>query len=218
MHPLFFCGTKDVISSTTWGGAIWLLLGSQSNPIITPLVNVLCDEENEPWLKDRNEGLFGSLPASFLLALSIVFFFLGIAADRIILFAAEDDANVCLQLAGAPLIGGGALELGRITSGEKKQTRQDFDHDMQLEEEFTEFAESCLIPGGNCHQSEVVKLFCQCFAKHRQADSTEHPLNDLEIERLFRNWNRKMGNADMSSAGFFAGTQINDQADVFVSH
>lgn len=53
--------------------------------------------------------------------------------------------------------------------------------------------------------------------QYRQADDSEYPLNDLEIERLLRSWCRRKGNAEMSSAGFFTGIQINEQADVFVS-
>jgi hypothetical protein len=53
-------------------------------------------------------------------------------------------------------------------------------------------------------------------SQYRQSDNDEYPLADIEIERMLRSWNRKMGNQEMSSAGFFSGIQINDQADVFV--
>lgn len=216
-EPLNLRTTNDVLGSAVWAGALWLLSGSRSNPLVTPLANVLYDGKEEQWLKDRNEGLFSSLPPAFLLVLGLTFLMLGVLTDRAILFLTEGDTSVCLQLAGVSLIGGAALELGRIASGEKSKTRVDFDRDNQLEEEFAEFAEKRLKPGGNCHRSEVVKAFRRYFAKYRQADDPDYPLADIEIERLLRDWNRKMGNEDMSAAGFFTGIQINDQADVFVN-
>ena len=55
-------GGKDVAGSAIWAGALWLLSGSRSNPLITPLANVLYDEKEEDWLKDRNDGLFACFP------------------------------------------------------------------------------------------------------------------------------------------------------------
>ena len=165
--PLTFRGPKDFLTCTLWGGALWLLSGSRSNPLVTPLANALYNQEEEQWLKDRNEGLFASVPPYLLFVLSAVFFFVGVVMDRLLLLATEGDANVSLQLAGVSLIAGGALELGRIFSGEKGQTRQDFDRDVQLEQEFAEFAENRLMPGGNCHRSEVVTAFRRYYAKVR---------------------------------------------------
>jgi hypothetical protein len=158
-------GPKDVVTWVTWGGALWLLSGSRSNPLVTPLANVLYNQDDQPWLKDRNEGLFASVPPLLFVVLAIVFFALGIITDRGILLATQGEANVSLQLAGVSLITGGALELGRIFSGEKSQTREESDRDSQLEEEFSEFAEKRLVPGGNCHRSEVVKAFRRYYGK-----------------------------------------------------
>lgn len=161
-------GPKDIVTSVTWGGALWLLLGSRSNPLVTPLANILYNRDDEQWLKDRNEGLFASVPPLLFAVLAVVFLALGIIMDLGILLAAQGDSNVSLQLAGVSLISGGALELGRVFSGEKGQTRQDFDRDSQLEEEFTQFAEKRLMPGGNCHRSEVVKAFRRYYGKVRR--------------------------------------------------
>lgn len=212
-NPAAIRSPKDLLGSAVWAGALWLLSGSRSNPLVTPLANVLYDEKEDQWLKDRNDGLFAPLPLGFLLLLGVVFLVLGVVADRSILFLAEGDSSVTLQLAGVALIGGGSLELGRIASGEKKQTREDSDREMQLEKEFSEFAEKKLIFGGNCHRSEVVSAFRRYFAKYR-VENDQYPLTDLEIERLLRAWNRMQGNDDMSSAGFFTGIQINEQADL----
>jgi hypothetical protein len=214
-NPLEFRDPKDFFTSVAWGGALWLLSGSRSNPLATPLANIIYDDKDEAWLKDRNEGLFAPLPLSYLLALGVVFFFLGVATERVILFLADGNTGVSLQLAGVSLIGGGAVELGRISTGEKKQTREDSDRDSRLAEEFLEFAQQRLLTGGNCHRSDVIRAFRRYYAKYRQADHPEFPLSDLEIERLLRAWTRTLGTVKISSAGFYKGVQINEDADVF---
>ena len=128
----------------------------------------------------------------------------------------DGEVTNSLQLAGVLLIGAGALDIGRIASGEKKQTRNDFDRDTMLEEEFNDFALQRLKPGGNCHRSEVVQAFRRFHAKYRQADNPDYPLNDLEIEQLLRQWNEKYGGAQRSSAGFYNGIQINVDADIVI--
>ena len=129
---------------------------------------------------------------------------------------AEGSANVSLLSAGVCLISGASLELGRLASGEKGPTRQEFDRSSQLRHEFEDFAASRLKVGGNCHRNDVVRAFRRYYAKYRQEESVEYPLTNLEIERLLRDWNRSRGGiAEMSSAGFYNGVSINDQADVF---
>ena len=142
----------------------------------------------------------------------------GVGTEYALLQLAEGDSLVTLQLAVVALIGGGSLELGRIASGEKKSTREDFDRETQLREEFEAFASKRLLPGGNCHRNDVVAAFRRFYAKYRQADSEQYPLTDLEIERLLRAWNKgyNEGRAEMTSAGFYYGIQINKDADVFV--
>jgi hypothetical protein len=158
-------GPKDVLTWVTWGGALWLLSGSRSNPLVTPLANAIYNQDDEQWLKDRNEGLFASVPPLLFVILAVVFGALGIITDRGILLATQGEANVSLQLAGVSLISGGALELGRIFSGEKGLTRQESDRDSQLQKEFSDFAQNRLVSGGNCHRSEVVKAFRRYYAK-----------------------------------------------------
>lgn len=213
--PLIFRGPKDVFTSAMWGASLWLLGGSRSNPLVTPISNILYDETKEKWLQDRNEGLFASPPFAVLAVLGGFFFLLGIATDRLVLLLSEGEANVSLQLAAVTFIGAGSLELGRIASGEKKLTREEDSRSTELEEEFAEFAKKRLLPGGNCHRNEVVRAFRRFNAKYRQSDSVEYPLSDLEIERLLRAWNRGRANSEMSSAGFYSNLQINDQADAF---
>lgn len=205
-----------LLDSLLWGGALWLLSGSRSNPIATPLANLIYKVEQEEWLRDRNDGLFASLPWEFLVILSLVFVALGFGTDALITGLAEGDRTISLQLAGVSIIAGCSLELGRIASGEKKQTREESDRSSQLESEFSNFAEQRLKLGGNCHRNEVVAAFRRYYAKYRQRDSEEYPLTDIEIEELLRSYCRARG-AKMSSAGFYNGIQINQDADAFVS-
>jgi hypothetical protein len=205
------------LGSLLWGGALWLLAGSRSNALATPLANLLYSQEDEEWLQDRNDGLFAALPIPFLVLLGVVFCLLGLGVHVVIIsLLADGSVAISFQLAVVLLIGSGALELGRIASGEKKQTRDDFDRDNLLEKEFEQFAEKRLKLGGRCHRSDVVQAFRRFYAKYRQMDSTEYPLNDLEIEQLLRQWNKRNVGAQRSAAGFYTGIQINTEADVFV--
>jgi len=211
---------NDLGPSLVWGAALWFLSGSRSNPLATPLANLLYDPEEENWLKDRNDGLFAPLPAEFLFILSFVFASLGVVTEYLLLQLAEGDSAVCLQLAGVSLIGGATLELGRIASGEKRDTREEADRANQLRDEFAEFANRRLLEGGNCHRRDIVAAFRRYFAKYRQSDTTSDgstSLTDLEIEQLIRSWNQveNRGRAEMTSGGFYYGIQINKDADVF---
>ena len=134
--------------------------------------------------------------------------------DRIVLFVTEGDANVCLQLAGVAAINGAFFELGRVASGEKDKSREESEREITLTEEFSQFAADRLEAGGNCHRSEVVRAFRRYNPKYR-TDNSDFPLTDLEIEQLLRKWNRRMGNDEMSSAGFFSGIQLNKTSEVF---
>lgn len=202
-------------NTLVWASALWLLSGSRSNPIATPLANVLYKEENETWLQDRNDGLFAQLPWEFLVILGLVFGCLGFITDAGVTALVESDKGLSLQLAGVSLIGGAFFELGRIATGEKGMTRGETDRTEQLEHEFAQFASDRLVPGGNCHRNEVVQAFRRYYAKYRQVDNEEYPLSDLEIEQLLRFYCRQR-NLEMSSAGFYNGIQINQDADVFV--
>eukprot|EP00559_Dactyliosolen_fragilissimus_P006918 CAMPEP_0184869946 /NCGR_PEP_ID=MMETSP0580-20130426/35923_1 /TAXON_ID=1118495 /ORGANISM="Dactyliosolen fragilissimus" /LENGTH=402 /DNA_ID=CAMNT_0027371785 /DNA_START=168 /DNA_END=1373 /DNA_ORIENTATION=+ len=187
--PLKLRTKLDVLSSGVWSLALWLLFGSRSNPLVKPLGNLLYDQSNQPkWLEDRNAGLFSPLPLGFTFLLGVVFWAMGIMTDRALLLL-SDDSGLVLQLAGVTLIGGGALELGRIASGEKLQTRSDAERDEELAREFDEFASRKLIigQGGSLHRSEVVKSFRRTFAKYR-IENDDYPLSDLEIEKLLREW------------------------------
>jgi hypothetical protein len=213
-----------IVRSIVWAGALWLLSGSRSNPLVTPLANVLYNDSDEAWLKDRNDGLFAGLPLTLLIVWALTFGVLGYGVDALVLSTNDQETDVSLQLAGVALIGGGSLELGRIASGEKLPTRQEADRSGQLENEFATFAERRLIAGGNCHRNEVVRAFRRYYAKYRRApdendnnnsNNSLSAVTDLEIEQLLRAYGRQKG-VDMSSAGFYVGLQINTDADVFV--
>ena len=208
----------NALPSLVWGGALWLLSGSRSNPITTPLANLLYDSEAEDWLRDRNKGLFAPPPAELLLLLGFIYVCLGIVAEILVLQLAGGDVGITSQLAGVSLLNGLFLELGRIASGEKGDTREENDRNVQLRQEFQEFASKRLVAGGSCHKTDVVKAFRRFFAKYRQRDSEDYPLTDLEIEKLLKAWNKvdnALGQAEMTSSGFYYGFSVNQNADVF---
>jgi hypothetical protein len=207
----------DGLPSLMWGGALWLLSGSRSNPLTTPLANVLYDPKEEDWLRDRNAGLFAAPPLELLVVLGFIFVCLGVLTEFLVLQLDEGDVGISLQLAGLSILNGIFFELGRIASGEKQDTREENDRSAQLQQEFQEFSEKRLTQGGNCHRNDVVKSFRRYFAKYRQRDSEQYPLTDLEIEQMLRSWNKieNFGRAEMTSAGFYYGIQINKDADVF---
>ena len=269
------------LSSILWGGALWLLAGSRSNPLVTPLANLVYsynndnnrkndredDDEtemdnndwedkeesagiessiivngsetssaktistiptstasnevqpepsisnNRDWLQDRNDGLFADIPPTLYVILAVVFVSLGAVLDAGLMIATEGDRNVSLQLAGVSLISGASLELGRIASGEKGQTRSEAERAQQLEDEFQQFAMDRLKVGGNCHRSEVVQAFRRYYAQYRD----DELLGDLEIEQLLKSWTQRYcPRVERSAAGFYTGIQINTQADIFV--
>eukprot|EP00979_Chaetoceros_neogracilis_P013365 scaffold3797_cov267-Chaetoceros_neogracile.AAC.19 len=217
-QPLAFRNVKDAFGSVAWSGALWLLLGSRSNPLVKPLANALYDTNTRKgaWVKDRNDGLFAPFPAAFSILMGIVFLFLGIFVDRTLLLTSEGDSNGILQLAGVSLIGGASLELGRVALGEKRKTRDDAERDLSLAKEFEEFASKKLLygQGGSAHRSEVINSFRRYFAKYR-VDNDQYPLGDLEIEQVLRAWNKTVGNQEsMSPSGFIKNIKINSKAEI----
>ena len=210
-------GGLTVAGGMVWALALWFVSGSRSNPLVTPLANVMYEEEKESWLQDRNEGYFGEVPLPLLGVLTTIFVFLGVVVDRSVYFLADGDAEISLQLAGVSVIGGLVWELGRVDSGEKVVSRDEYERETMLINEFAEFAEKRIIVGSkSCHRSDVISAFRRYNPKYRNADSVEYPLADIEIERILRKWNRERGSgAEMSSAGFFSGISIDGAADAF---
>ena len=204
------------LKAAVWGSALWFLSGSRSNPLATPMANVLYDAEEETWLQDRNDGLFADLPLPLYGALAIVFFAFGALTDNLVTGVFEPSFS--LPLAVVVLLNGLYFELGRVASGDKGATREEADRASLLETEFDEFASARLQPGGSVHRQEVTQAFRRYHAKYRQAESPdgeEDSLSDLQVERLIRAWSRERGIL-MSSSGFFKGIKINQDADAFV--
>ena len=206
-----------IFGASTWALALWFASGSRSSPVVTPIANLLYDESKVDWLADRNDGYFGDLPLGFMAILSAVFVFCGVIADRLVYFLADGDAEVSLQLAGVSVIGGAVWEVGRLATKEKKQTRQEYERDVILYQEFEDFTNKRIIVGrGSCHRSDVISAFRRYNPKYRNAESEQYPLSDIELERILKAWNREFGSrSEMSSAGFFSGIYVDAEADVF---
>mmetsp|Transcript_7477 Transcript_7477/g.16222 ORF Transcript_7477/g.16222 Transcript_7477/m.16222 type:complete len:412 (-) Transcript_7477:101-1336(-) len=221
---------RDLGGSLVWGTALWFLSGSRSNPLVAPLANLLYgDGENEDgkkveedWLKDRNLGLYSDLPPAFLLSIGVIFLWLGVALDRLALFVTEGDSGLCLELGGIAMIWGAFFEIGRIASGKKSVTREDYDRGEVLYNEFDEFANARLVCGNKSegyfvHRSRVIGAFRRFNPKYRTAENDQYPLADIEIERLMRAWARRPenGSIEMSGAGYFQGVGIDEKSDIF---
>jgi hypothetical protein len=213
--PLALGPLSVPFSTFLWSSALWFLSGSRATPIATPLANMVYDEKDTPWLKDRNDGLFADFPIPLWILLAAVFAIAGFGLDTLVTTLGQGDRNMSLQLAGVGLINGGALELGRIANGGKSLSREESDRDSQLEQEFRDFANSRLKLGGNCHRVDVIRAFRRYYAKYRQPDNPDYPLIDMEIQQLLRNWSKPLNGVAMSSTGFYTGIQVNDQADAF---
>ena len=225
-----------IAGATTWSIALWFASGSSSNPLVTPVANVIysnkdyTDDETgttqsqNSWLTDRNEGYDSKIPLTLLTLLSIVYLLFGILIDRAVYFFVTDgDADVSLQLGGVCAITAAVYEIGRLAAKEKPVTRMEYDRDVELYDEFRDFASKRIIikstsTSTTCHRSDVISAFRRYNPKYRRADTsdTQYSLSDIEIERILKRWNREYGSGiNMSSAGFFQGISIDNGADVF---
>ena len=226
-----------IAGATAWSIALWFASGSSSNPLVAPVANVIysskdyTDDETgatrsqNSWLTDRNEGYDSKIPLTLLTLLSIVYLLFGILIDRAVYFFVTDgDADVSLQLGGVCAITAAVYEIGRLAAKEKPVTRMEYDRDVELYDEFRDFASKRIIIKSTststttCHRSDVISAFRRYNPKYRRADTsdTQYSLSDIEIERILKRWNREYGSGiNMSSAGFFQGISIDNGADVF---
>lgn len=225
-----------LVGATTWAIALWFASGSSSNPLVTPVANVIysnkdyIDDESgimqtqNSWLTDRNDGYDSNIPLILLTLLSIIYLLFGILIDRAVYFFVTDgDADVSLQLGGVCAITAAVYEIGRLATKEKPITRMEHNRDVELYNEFKDFASKrIIIKAGtlsNCHRSDVISAFRRYNPKYRRADTSteeQYYISDNEIERILKRWNREYGSViTMSSAGFFQGISIDNDADVF---
>lgn len=205
--------TNKFLATIVWGTSLWWLSGSRSNPIATPLANVLYKLENEKWLQDRNNGWFAALPWEFLVILGVIYLCFGYITDTIVAILTTSATNpsvasvptdtslllpffsssssLSVQLAFVTLIGAGSLELGRIFSGEKQSTKYEARRDEQLQKEFDEFARKRLKIGNsisnNVHRNEVVAAFRRFYSKYRMAPTNEQSQLLLQQQQKIMN-------------------------------
>eukprot|EP00956_Cyclotella_meneghiniana_P043296 scaffold262830_cov79-Cyclotella_meneghiniana.AAC.1 len=209
-------GILLVTGVSLWTLALWFISGSRSNPLVNPIANVLYDDQENQWLRDRNDGYFSEYPKQLTIVMGIIFLLFGIVADRSVYFLADGEVDIPVELGGVAALGGAFWEVGRLAAGEKGATKQESDRDDLIQTEFEEFANRRLITGrstSNVHRSELVKAFRRFNPKYR-VENEEYPLSDIEIERVARRWARSRG-IEMSSAGFFSGVGIDSNADAF---
>ncbi|GMI35449.1 hypothetical protein TrCOL_g6369 [Triparma columacea] len=203
---------KDTASSLLFGGSIYLLSSSRNSPALTFLGNLFYGPD-EPWIKDRRDGLFGSPPPLILFTFCSLTAVAGLALDRFVLLTSQGDANVTLQLAGVLLINAAFLELSRVDSGSKSVTRSTSELQTLRSSEFTEFAKArinLLAPTGSCHKADVVRAFRRYYGKYRSAGEGGG-ITDREIEGLFVEWNKVEGTGKLpTKAGFVKGLAVKE--------
>lgn len=225
-----------LVGATTWAIALWFASGSSSNPLVTPVANVIYSNKDyldddsgtmqtqNSWLTDRNDGYDSNIPLTLLTLLLIIYLIFGILIDRAVYFFVTDgDADVSLQLGGVCAITAAVYEIGRLATKEKPITRMEYYRDVELYNEFKDFASKRIIikagTSSTCHRSDVISAFRRYNPKYRRADTSteeQYYISDIEIERILKRWNREYGSGiTMSSAGFFQGISINNGADVF---
>eukprot|EP00325_Prymnesiales_sp_UTEX-LB-985_P019903 CAMPEP_0174760634 /NCGR_PEP_ID=MMETSP1094-20130205/108871_1 /TAXON_ID=156173 /ORGANISM="Chrysochromulina brevifilum, Strain UTEX LB 985" /LENGTH=258 /DNA_ID=CAMNT_0015966575 /DNA_START=138 /DNA_END=914 /DNA_ORIENTATION=- len=120
---------------------------------------------DDEWLQDRREELAASAPLRVRALVLAPFLLAGLLVDRLLLVALEDPSFV-LSLGIIGCFGGGCLEVIR----EPLPSRSERDLSETLAEEFLIFSSTRLRLGGQCHESEIVSAFRQCYSKYRFAD------------------------------------------------
>lgn len=205
---------NKIISSIVWGISLWWLSGSRSNPIATPLANIIYKSENEKWLQDRNNGWFAALPWEFLIILAFIYICFGYVADTIVVIFSNpsssfdvsnnfnniiplltSSSSLSFQLAFVSLIAAGTFEIGRIFAGEKQSTKYEAKRDEQLEKEFDYFAQKRLLikksnNKNNVHRNEVVAAFRRFYSRYRTTPNIEQ--SQLLIEQQLKQSNVEM--------------------------
>ena len=75
-----------------------------------------------------------------------------------------EDQNFVVSVGICACIGGGFLELIR----EPLPTREQRDTDRKLLDEFVAFASERMVPGGRCHENDIVREFRLFYPRYRR--------------------------------------------------
>jgi len=161
------------------------------------------------WLLDRRENLAASAPLAIRAPVFVIFAALAVPVGRVLQLVFEDQ-NFVVSIGICACIGGGFLELIR----EPLPTREERDTDRKLLDEFLAFASERVVPGGRCHQNDIVREFRLFYPRYRRRDMGRSKdgvnLSDDKIGDLVSSWNREVGQpGQRTSTGYWKGISVN---------
>jgi len=161
------------------------------------------------WLRDRREKLAASAPLAIRALVFFIFAAAGLPVGRVLQLVFEDQ-NFVVSIGICACIGGGFLELIR----EPLPTREERDTDRKLLDEFLAFASQRVLPGGRCHQNDIVREFRLFYPRYRRRDMGRSKdgvnLSDDKIGDLVSSWNREVGGpGQRTPSGYWKGISVN---------
>ena len=213
--PLPPLTAKDAIAASCLGVSAFLLAGSTSSPLSLPLANLMGYDEEDDWVKDRQEGLSSSPPAGFTLTLSVIALLFGVIAERGVMKLSEGDVYITIQLSVLAVLWGTFIEFGRFVVGEKGVTREENDKDQLMCDDFLDFAKESITltsPTTSEHQSDIIKSFRRSNTSYRNSEQ----VSDSQIINVLDTFLRANGEGrKVSNAGFVKGVQLKQRVDGF---
>jgi len=182
--------------------------GLRPGRLLEEAIGALVSPEAQ-WLRDRREELAASAPLAIRALVFVIFAAAALPVGRLLQLVVEDQ-NFVVSVGICACIGGGFLELIR----EPLPTREERDTDRKLLDEFVAFASERMVPGGRCHENDIVREFRLFYPRYRRRDMGRTKdgisLSDDKIGDLVGDWNRQMGRpGERTSSGYWKGISVN---------
>ena len=136
--------------------------GLRPGRLLEEAIGALVSPEAQ-WLRDRREELAASAPLAIRALVFVVFAAAALPVGRLLQLVVEDQ-NFVVSTGICACIGGGFLELIR----EPLPTREQRDTDRKLLDEFVAFASERMVPGGRCHENDIVREFRLFYPRYRR--------------------------------------------------
>ena len=136
--------------------------GLRPGRLLEEAIGALVSPEAQ-WLRDRREELAASAPLAIRALVFVLFAAAALPVGRLLQLVVEDQ-NFVVSTGICACIGGGFLELIR----EPLPTREQRDTDRKLLDEFVAFASERMVPGGRCHENDIVREFRLFYPRYRR--------------------------------------------------
>ena len=136
--------------------------GLRPGRLLEEAIGALVSPEAQ-WLRDRREELAASAPLAIRALVFVIFAAAALPVGRLLQLVVEDQ-NFVVSTGICACIGGGFLELIR----EPLPTREERDTDRKLLDEFVAFASERMVPGGRCHENDIVREFRLFYPRYRR--------------------------------------------------